>query len=73
MSYNSILVPEDTAIKTTLHTTSILSDGYQGLFPWGLKRPGREADHSVPSSTEVKITWNYTSTPPVRLHGVVLN
>jgi hypothetical protein len=31
-----------------------------------------EADHSPPSSAEVKNAWSYTSTPPVRLHGVVL-
>jgi len=24
------------------------------LFPWGVKRPGCEADHSPPSSSEVK-------------------
>jgi len=34
-----------------------------GFFP-GVKRPGREAGHSPPSSTEVKNAWNYTSTPP---------
>jgi hypothetical protein len=33
------------------------------LFP-GIKRPGREADHSPPSSADVKNAWNYTSTPP---------
>jgi hypothetical protein len=27
---------------------------YQGLFPWGLKTPEHEADHSPPSSAEVK-------------------
>jgi hypothetical protein len=43
-----------------------------GSFP-GVKRPGREADHSPPSSAEVKNTWSYTSTPPIRLHGVVLS
>jgi hypothetical protein len=32
---------------------SLLSSGYPGLFP-GVKRPGREADHLPPSSTEVK-------------------
>jgi hypothetical protein len=32
-------------------------------FP-GLKRPGREADHSPPASAEVKKMWIYTSTPP---------
>jgi hypothetical protein len=37
----------------------------------GVKRPGREADHIPLSSTEVKNTWSYTSTPPIRLHNVV--
>jgi hypothetical protein len=36
-----------------------------------VKRPGREADHSPPSSTEVKNVWSNTSTPAIRLHGVV--
>jgi len=35
-------------------------------------RPGREADHSPPSSAEDENAWNYTSTPPICLHGVVL-
>jgi hypothetical protein len=30
----------------------------------GVKRPGREADHSPPTNAEVKKTWIYTSTPP---------
>jgi hypothetical protein len=30
----------------------------------GVKRPGREADHSRPASAEVKKMWIYTSTPP---------
>jgi hypothetical protein len=29
----------------------------------GVKRPGREADNSPPTSAEVKKTWTYTSTP----------
>jgi hypothetical protein len=29
----------------------------------GVKRPGCEADHSPPSSAEVKNAWSYTSTP----------
>jgi hypothetical protein len=37
-----------------------------------LKRPEREADHSPPSSAEVKNAWSYTSTTKIRLHGVVL-
>jgi hypothetical protein len=31
--------------------------GTGGSFP-GVKRPGREADHSPPASTEAKIMWN---------------
>jgi len=38
----------------------------------GVKRQGCEADHSSPSSAEIMNAWNYTSTPPIRLHGVVL-
>jgi hypothetical protein len=38
----------------------------------GSYRQGREADHSPPSSAEVKNAWSYTSTPPIFLHGVVL-
>jgi hypothetical protein len=39
----------------------------------GVKRPVHEADHSPPSSAEVKNAWSYTSTPPIRLHSVVLS
>jgi hypothetical protein len=39
----------------------------------GVKRPGREADHSLPPIPEVKNEWCYTITAPIRLHGVVLN
>jgi hypothetical protein len=28
----------------------------------GVKRPGREADHSLPSSAEVETAWSYTFT-----------
>jgi hypothetical protein len=38
-----------------------------GSFP-RIKRPGRETDHLPPSSAEVKNTWSYTSTLPIRLH-----
>jgi hypothetical protein len=30
----------------------------------GVKRPGSEADHTPPTSAEVKKTWAYTSIPP---------
>jgi hypothetical protein len=35
-----------------------------GVLLPGIKRPGRETDHSPPASAEVKKTWIYTSTPP---------
>jgi hypothetical protein len=41
-----------------------------GALSLGVKRPGRETDHS--SSAEVKNAWSYPSTPPIRFHGVVL-
>jgi hypothetical protein len=39
----------------------------------GAKRPGPEADYSPPASAEIKNAWSSTSTPPIRLHGVVLS
>jgi len=32
-----------------------------------------EADHPPPSSDVAKNAWNYTSTPQISRHGVVLN
>jgi hypothetical protein len=43
-----------------------------GALSLGVKRPGREADHSSPSSAEVN-AWSHTSTLPIRLHDVVLS
>jgi len=43
-----------------------------GSFP-GIKLPRREANHSPPSSAEVKNAWSYTCTAPIRLHGMVLS
>jgi hypothetical protein len=34
-----------------------------GALSFGVKWPGREADHSPPSSAEVKNEWSYASTP----------
>jgi hypothetical protein len=36
----------------------------QGTLSPGVKRPGRETDHSTLASAEVKKMWIYTSTPP---------
>jgi hypothetical protein len=35
-----------------------------GALSLGIKRQGREADYSPPTSAEVKKMWIYTSTPP---------
>jgi len=35
-----------------------------GAFSPGVKRPGRKADKSTPSSAEVKNAWRYTSITP---------
>jgi len=46
---------------------------YTPSIQW-VKRLGCEADHSPPSSAEVKNAYSYTFTPPpIRLHVVVLN
>jgi hypothetical protein len=45
-----------------VHTTSYPM--VIGALPPAVKRPGRETDHSPPTSAEVKKTWTYTSTPP---------
>jgi len=41
----------------------LLSIGYHRLFPWEVKWPGHETDHSPPSSSKVKYVWVYTSRP----------
>jgi len=39
----------------------------------GVKRPGREADHSIHLVPRSKNEWSYTFTPPIRFGGVVLS
>jgi hypothetical protein len=43
-----------------------------GAITAGVKQLRREADNSPSFSAEVKNAWSHTSTPPLRLHGVVL-
>jgi hypothetical protein len=38
--------------------------GFGAFFSPGVKRQGREADHSPPISAEVKKTWIYTFSYP---------
>jgi hypothetical protein len=44
-----------------------------GALSLGVKRPGSEADHSSPSSAEVKECMELYLHSPIRLHGVVLS
>jgi hypothetical protein len=62
-----------TASRPTLGLTQPPIQRVPGALSMGVKQPGREADHSLPSSAEVKNEWSHTSTPPIRLHGVVLS
>jgi hypothetical protein len=59
--------------RTVLGPTQPPIQWAPGALSLGVKLPGREADHSPSSSAEVKNAWSYTSTPPMRLHGVVLS
>jgi hypothetical protein len=62
-----------TASRTALEPIQSPIQWVPEALSLGVKRPGREADHSPSSSAEVKYAWSYTSTPPIRLHGVVLH
>jgi hypothetical protein len=44
-----------------------------GVLSPGVKRPGREAEHSPPISAEVNNAWMYKFIPPTRFHGAVIN
>jgi hypothetical protein len=62
------LVKETSYISTNgseilSYTCESYSVGTWGSFPVG-KAAGCEADHSPPTSAEVKNTWVYISTPP---------
>jgi hypothetical protein len=41
-----------------------------GFFPPGIKKPGREVDHSPPSNAEVKNDWRCTSASPICLYAM---
>jgi hypothetical protein len=60
-----------TSLRTDLGPTQPPNQWVSGALFLGVKWPWREADHSPPSSAEVK--WSYTSTLTIRLHGVVLS
>jgi hypothetical protein len=54
-----------------LHVIQTSSEAHPASYPMGtggsflgVPQPGREADHSPPTSAEAKNIWIYTSTPP---------
>jgi hypothetical protein len=82
MSRNYIIITfkEKTAQDETLNkdTNLNLQEDYRTQWVSGdpsleVKRSEREADHSPPSSADVKNAWSYACTPPIRLHGAVLS
>jgi hypothetical protein len=52
-----------TASRPSLGPTQPPIQRVTGFLSSGVKRLGREADDSPPSSVEVKNEWRYTSTP----------
>jgi hypothetical protein len=61
-----------TSPKSTLGPTQPPIQCEPGALSPEIKRLGREADHSPPSSAEVKNSWSYIPIPRLRLHGMVL-
>jgi hypothetical protein len=52
-----------TASRTALGPTQPPIQWVPAVLSLGVQRLGREAEHSPPSSAEVKNVWSYTSTP----------
>jgi hypothetical protein len=52
-----------TSFRPPLGSTQPPIQCVPGALSPGVKRPGREADHSPPASAKVKDMWMYTSTP----------
>jgi hypothetical protein len=57
------IFPFTTVSRMALGPTQPPIQWVPGTLSLGAKRPGREADHSPPSSAEVKNASSYTSTP----------
>jgi hypothetical protein len=72
MSYKIHKICNVASLKQTRFRLSSSIQWVPGALSLGVKRPGREADNPPPSNAEVKNAWSYTSTPLIRLQGVVL-
>jgi hypothetical protein len=62
---SGVRFPAGAGIFSPLHRVHTGSGSHPALYGMctGGKAAGREADHSPPSSTDVKNAWRYTSTP----------
>jgi hypothetical protein len=60
-----------TGSRTALGPTQPLIQWVLGVLSLGVKQPGREADHSLPSSAEVKECMELCLHAPIRLNGVL--
>jgi len=72
-SNDGIFLSSPTASKPALGPTQPPIQWVPGPISLRIKRPGNEADHSSPPSAEDRNAWSYTSTPPIRIHGVGLS
>jgi hypothetical protein len=62
-----------TASRSALGPTRLPIQWVLGALSLEVKRPAPEADHSSLPNAELKNAFSCISTPPVRLHGVVLS
>jgi hypothetical protein len=60
--WSGVWVPEGAGSFSLHHCVQTGSIATQPPLSLGVKRPGREADHSLPSSAEVKNMWSYSPT-----------
>jgi hypothetical protein len=74
-----VRLPEGAGNFSPHHHVQNSSGAHPASYPMGtrgsslgVKRPGREADHSPPSSAKVKECMELYLHSPIRLHGVVL-
>jgi hypothetical protein len=75
----AVRLPTGARYSSLLHSVQTVSGahpasysiGTGGLSP-GVKRPGREADNSPPSSAESRMVELYLPSP-ISLHGILLN
>jgi hypothetical protein len=58
-----------TSSRLALGSTQPAIQWVPGALSPGVKRPGREADHSPSACAEVNKMWIYTSTPPYAFMG----